>query len=96
MANPYMSSNMVMREIAGHMQSGGFPLSDESFQEPGRDYLALVLTVADIAERAAYLFDREPPAKHGNWKAELESEQYRHVLEREAGRINAIEKRQNP
>ena len=32
---------------------------------------------------AAYLFDRERPSERRNWKAELEVEQYRSVLEHE-------------
>lgn len=71
---------MVMREIAEQIQSGGFSLSEESYQELKRDYLALVVTIVDIMDGAAYLFDKEPPANRRNWKAELELEQYRHVL----------------
>ena len=76
---------MVMREIAGQVRSSDFSLSEESYQELKRDYLALVVTVADIVDGAAYLFDREPPA---NWKAELELEQYRHVLELDSRKID--------
>ena len=79
---------MVMREIAGQVQSGDFSLSEESYQELKRDYLALVVTVADIVDGAAYLFDREPPANRRNWKAELELEQYRHVLELDSRKID--------
>ena len=67
----------------------------ESYEELKRDYLALAVTVVDIAEGAAYLFDKESPAKRRNWKAELELEQYRHVLGLEEGEGNAIEKGQN-
>lgn len=72
---------IVMREIAGQVQSGDFSLSEESYQELKRDYLALVLTIVDILDGAAYLFEKEPQADRRNWKAELELEQYRHVLE---------------
>lgn len=51
---------------------------------------------AIIEQRAAYLFDKEPPAERRNWKAELELEQYRHVLERESGTENEIEKEMLP
>jgi len=47
-----------------------------------------VVTVADIVDGAAYLFDREPPANRRNWKAELELEQYRHVLELDSRKID--------
>lgn len=82
----------VMKEIAGQIQSGGFPLSEESYQELKRDYLALAITVVDIVDGAAYLFSKEPPNRRRNWKAEMELEQYRHVLELDAEREDAIEK----
>ena len=71
----------IMREIAGQVQSGSFPLSEEGYQELKRDYLALVVTIVDIVDGAAYLFDRESPADRRNWKAALELEQYRQILE---------------
>ena len=77
---------MVMREIAGQVRSSDFSLSEESYQELKRDYLALAVTVVDIAEGAAYLFDKKSPAKRRNWKAELELEQYCYVLGLEGGR----------
>lgn len=77
---------MTMKEIAGQIQSGDFSLSDEGYRELKNDYLALVLTVVDIADGAAYLFGKESPAERRNWKAELELEQYRHVLEMEGRR----------
>lgn len=70
----------VMREIVGQIQSGDFPRSDESYQELKRDYLAFMVTLVDIADGAAYLFEKERPVDRMNWKAELELEQYRHVL----------------
>ena len=74
---------MTMKEIAGQIQSGDFSLSDEGYRELKNDYLALVLTVVDIADGAAYLLEKESPADRRNWKAELELEQYRHALEME-------------
>lgn len=40
-----------------------------------------MLTAVDIADGAAYLFGKERPAERRNWKAELELEQYRRILE---------------
>ena len=74
----------VMKEIAGQIQSGDFSLTDESYQGLIRDYLALTVTVVDIVNGAAYLFEKESPTNQRNWKAELELEQYRHVLEPDA------------
>lgn len=78
---------IAMREIAGQMQSGSFSLADEDYQELRRDYLALVIAVVDILDGAAYLFGKEPPADRRNWKAEMELEQYRRVLEVEEKEI---------
>lgn len=76
----------VMREVAGQIQSGDFYLSKEIYQELKRDYLALAVTVVDIVGGAAYLFEKEYPEKRRNWKAELELEQYHHVLEMDGWR----------
>lgn len=39
---------MVMKEVAGQIQSGDFLISEEGYQELRRDYLALVVTIVDI------------------------------------------------
>ena len=85
----------VMKEIAREIQSGDFSLSEESYQELKRDYLALAITVVDIVDGAAYLFEKEPPKDRRNWKAELELEQYRHVLEAGVEKEDTIEKARN-
>ena len=72
---------IMMSEIAGQIQSGDFVLSDESYAELKEDYLALAITLVDILDGAAYLFDKELPKNRRNYKAELELEQYRHILE---------------
>lgn len=74
---------IVMKEIAGQIQSGDFSLSEKSYQRLKEDYLALVITVVDIADGAAYLFEKETPSDRRNWKAELELGQHRRVLELE-------------
>ena len=79
--NALQEMQIIMKEIAGQIQSGDFSMSGESYQELRRDYLALVVTIVDIVDGAAYLFDREPPVERRNWKAELELEQYRRVLD---------------
>lgn len=73
---------MVMKEIARQIQSGDFSLTEDGYLELKEDYLALVLTVLDILDGASYLFGKEPPSNRRNWKAELELEQFRHILER--------------
>ena len=71
----------VMIEIAGQIQSGDFILSDESYEELKQDYLALAITLVEILDGAAYLFDKTPPENRRNYKAELELEDLRSVLE---------------
>ena len=58
-----------------------FLLSEESYQELKEDYLSLVITIIDIVDGAAYLFDKEMSSDRKNWKAELELEQYRSILQ---------------
>ena len=70
-----------MIEIAGQIQSGDFILSDESYEELKQDYLALAITLVDILDGAAYLLDKTPPENRRNYKAELELEDLRAVLE---------------
>jgi hypothetical protein len=71
----------VMIDIAGQIQSGDFILSDESYEELKQDYLALAITLVEILDGAAYLFDKTPPENRRNYKAELELEDLRAVLE---------------
>ena len=74
----------VMKEIVGQMQSGDFSMSEDTFENMKSEYLALVITVLDIINGAAYLFDRKGEYKDGhNWKAELELEQFRNILKSE-------------
>ena len=73
----------VMIDIAGQIQSGDFILSDESYEELKQDYLALAITLVDILDGAAYLFEKKPPENRRNYKAELELEELRAVLERD-------------
>ena len=58
---------MVMKEIAGQIQSGDFPLSKDSYGELKRDYLALTVTVVDIVNGAVYMFGQKNPANRRNW-----------------------------
>lgn len=81
--NALQEMQMVMKEIVGQIQSGNFALTDKSYEELKDDYLALAITVVDIVNGAAYLFEKEFVINNQHWKAELELEQYRHVLELE-------------
>ena len=81
---------MVMQEIAGQIQSGDFSLSKESYGELKRDYLALTVTVVDIVNGAAYLFEKDTLKNQRNWKEELE--QLRHAIGHSASENGAIER----
>lgn len=70
----------VMREIARQLQSGDFSLSEDAYKEMKEDYLAMAVTVVDIVNGAAYLFDKSPDTDNQHWKADLELEQFRNVL----------------
>ena len=70
----------VMREIARQLQSGDFSLSEDAYKEMKEDYLAMAVTVVDIVNGAAYLFDKSPDTDNQHWKADLELEQFRRIL----------------
>ena len=71
----------TMKEIARQIQSGDFSLSEETYKAMKEDYLAMVITVVDIINGAAYLFDKAPDTDNQHWKADLELEQLRKILQ---------------
>lgn len=73
----------TMKEIVRQLQSGDFSLSEDTYNEMKKDYLAMVITVVDIVNGAAYLFDKTPDTDNQHWKADLELEQFRKVLDLE-------------
>lgn len=72
----------VMKGIVGQIQSGGFLLSSESYYELKEDYLAFAVTLVDILDGASYLFDKKTLTERCEWKAELEIDQLRRILEK--------------
>ena len=70
----------VIKEIIGQIQSGNFTLSDDAYQGLKEDYMALAITLTDILNGASYLFDKKPNMDNQHWKAELELEELREVL----------------
>ena len=93
--NALQEIQMVMKEIAGQIESGNFTLNDENYEELKRDYLALVITIVDIVDGAAYLFDKKKESGQKNWKDEMEIEQYRKLLMQELEGDIIIEKDNN-
>ncbi len=73
----------TMKEIVRQLQSDDLCLSEDAYGEMKTDYLAMVITVVDIINGAAYLFDKEPDTDNQHWKADLELEQFRKVLDLE-------------
>jgi len=86
---------MVMKEIAGQIQSGDFTLSNDSYEEWKRDYLVLAITVVDIVNGATYLFEKEVPQNQRNWKGKLELEQLRHAIGHSVSENGIIERKGN-
>lgn len=70
----------VMKEIARQIQSGDFALSEEAYKELKADYYAFVITMVDILNGAAYLFDKKAEVDNQHWKYDLEEEKYKEVL----------------
>ena len=62
-------------------QSGrNVPLSEEAYLTLKEDMLALAITVVDILNGAAYLFDQKPTVNNKHWKSDLELEDFRNSL----------------
>ena len=70
----------TMKEIVRQLQSDDFCLSKDAYEDMKMDYLAVVITVLDIINGAAYLFDKTPNTDNQHWKADLELEQFRRAL----------------
>lgn len=70
----------VMKEITRQLKSSDFSISNESYEELKNDYLALVITMVDILNGAAYLFDKVPEVDNQHWKYDMEEETYKEVL----------------
>lgn len=49
----------TLEEIAGQLLAGKMVLSKEEFSELEKEYLALIITVVEIVNGAAYLFERD-------------------------------------
>jgi hypothetical protein len=77
-----------MKEIVGQLKSDDFSLSQTSIQELRNDLLAVSITTVDILNGAAYLFQNETERDNQHWKAELELEQYRHILQIEQEKLD--------
>lgn len=72
---------IVMEELARQIQSGEFSLSNSDYDDLKRDYLAFVLTVVDIVNGAAYLFEKETCQCRKDKRAEQKLGQLRYALE---------------
>ena len=79
-------TQIVIKEIAEQIQSGNFSLSDESYRGLKEDYLAFAITMVDILNGTAYLFDKKLDSDSRHWKGKVELEEYRHVLKLDAER----------
>ena len=73
----------TMETIAGELSSGDLSLRDEKFEEMRCNVLALAVTVVDILDGAAYLFNKSPPDDRKDWKIDLEQEALREAIKNE-------------
>ena len=73
----------TLRVLAGDLRSGEFYLSKGNYDELREDLLALTVTMIDIIDGAAYLFNKSPPERNINWKLELERKDLREALKNE-------------
>lgn len=69
-------TQIVMKEITEQILSGDFSISGESYKELKEDYLAFMITMVDILNGAAYLFDKKPDSDNGHWKERKKIQEY--------------------
>lgn len=69
--------------LAGDLRSEEFYISGENYDELREDLLALTVTMIEIIDGAAYLFNKSPPERKINWKLELEREDLREAIKNE-------------
>ena len=74
---------VTLKVMADDLRSGEFYLSKGNYDELREDLLALTVTMIDIIDGAAYLFNKSPPERNINWKLELEREDLREALKNE-------------
>ena len=65
-----------MKEITEQILSGDFSMSGESYKELKEDYLAFAVTMVDILDGAAYLFDKKLDSDNRHWKEQQEIQEY--------------------
>ena len=82
-------TQIVMKEITEQILSGDFSMSGESYKELKEDYLAFAVTMVDILDGAAYLFDKKPDSDNRHWKEQQEIQEYCEALGKD---INGKEK----
>lgn len=63
----------TMIEIVREINSGNIPLSEDNMTDMRNNFLALAVTVVDILDGAAYLFNKLPPDNRKDWKTEIEN-----------------------
>jgi uncharacterized protein (DUF1778 family) len=79
---------MTMEETVRQLQSGGFSLSEEAFLEMKNDVYSLAITVVDILNGAAYLFETLPDTDNEHWKKDIQLEQLKESIRKEEERLD--------
>lgn len=74
---------IVMKEIAEQMLFGDFSMTEDSYKEMKADYLAFIITMVDILNGAAYLFEQVPRTDNRYWKEQQEIQEYSEALKKE-------------
>ena len=69
----------TVNDIASQLKAGNFSLSKEAGREFCEDFLTTIMTVTEILDGAAYLFDQQNPDSRGQWKLADRLEQLRNI-----------------
>lgn len=81
-------TQIVMKEITEQILSGDFSMTGESYKELKEDYLAVMITMVDILNGAAYLFNKKPDSDNRHWKEQQEIQEYCEAIREEIASKN--------
>jgi len=85
-------TQIIMREIIEQIVSGDFSISKENYKELKTDYLAFMVTMVDILNGAAYLFDKKPDIDNRHWKEYREIQEYYEALKKDISNNDELSK----
>lgn len=81
--NAVYEMQRVIKELVCQMKADKLYITDSCYRELEKEIFSMCITIIEILDGAAYLFDKKPQKKYDQWKAEYQLEEFRKMLEKE-------------